>query len=205
MGTSRYFSKLITFQISLIYIIISGTMPGPIHPKFRREGGAPALTDTEEGRRIGTQREQWCPPSTTQQIEKDARERVIARQGDVTDQKDVLGEYVMQFGKYRGQNFRWALENVPGYVGWIVNQIIKDEGKEDTSSQHQKNNKAALKNYVLMFEEGKRIVEAKASEPRKRIAWKSLLVGRPLSPEQIRKKYKMLTSPPKFTPNKYYL
>lgn len=30
------------------------------------------------------------------------------------------GEYVINFGKYQGQSFRWLLENTPGYVGSLL-------------------------------------------------------------------------------------
>ncbi|MEQ2309208.1 hypothetical protein AMECASPLE_036139 [Ameca splendens] len=39
------------------------------------------------------------------------------RGGDVTDAPEVLGDYILQFGKYKGKSFRWLLED---YVGCIT-------------------------------------------------------------------------------------
>ena len=47
----------------------------------------------------------------------------------------------------RGQPFRWLLENVPGWIIYLMVGIEKDTPKKD----NQMDNKAALKKYVGMF------------------------------------------------------
>ncbi|KAK3108099.1 hypothetical protein FSP39_001157 [Pinctada imbricata] len=51
-------------------------------------------------------------------IQKKAKEEV-RRQGDPSNKQHVLGQNIMQFGRYRGQSFKWMLENCLGYAGWL--------------------------------------------------------------------------------------
>lgn len=172
------------------------------------------LSDTVMGSKVGAKPPAWSAPLSPELVEKEAKERIKARQGDITDDKDVLGEYVLQGGKYRGQCFRWLLEHVPGYVGWFVGEILKDEGKEDMrSGNSQKKNKSALKRYVLMFEEGRELVRMKKRETTPTTTppatpavlspsrFSSLLTGRALPPEVLRRRVMKLASPPKVKPN----
>ena len=46
--------------------------------------------------------------------------RVTAAGGAATDDLLVLSASVRQFGQYRGQTFRWLLENAVGYACSIV-------------------------------------------------------------------------------------
>ena len=32
-------------------------------------------------------------------------------------------EYKIQFGGFRGQSFKWVLENALGYTGWLVDSM----------------------------------------------------------------------------------
>lgn len=67
---------------------------------------------------------------------------------------------MLQFGKYRGQSFRWMLENALGYVGWFVDNIRNEKVTNSAISQ----NKAALKKYVESFEEGRHVVALKKKQ-----------------------------------------
>jgi len=40
---------------------------------------------------------------------------------------DVLEEYLLKFGKYLGQSFRWMLGNALGFVGWFVDNIRNEK------------------------------------------------------------------------------
>ena len=82
---------------------------------FRKGSHGYLLQDaTEEAKR-------WKDPSVSLKDKsapmKDEHMRARAvtevrdRGGDVSDQTEVLGEYTLQFGKYKGKLFRWLLEN----------------------------------------------------------------------------------------------
>lgn len=60
---------------------------------------------------------------------------------------------MLQFGKYRGQSFRWMLENALGYVGWFVDNI-----------RNERATNTALKKYVESFEEGRHVVALKKKQ-----------------------------------------
>lgn len=64
---------------------------------------------------------------------------------------------MLQFGKYRGQSFRWMLENALGFVGWFVDNVRNERATNSAISQ----NKVALKKYVESFEEGRHVVALK--------------------------------------------
>ena len=89
-------------------------------------------------------------------------ETVKKRKGNVQNELDVQGEYLLQFGKYRGQSFRWMLENAPSYIGWFVDNIHNEKVTNSPISQ----NKAALKKYVESFQEGRDVVALKKSRGR---------------------------------------
>ena len=94
------------------------------------------------------------------QVKKLAIETVKKRKGDVQNELDVQGEYLLQFGKYRGQSFRWMLENAPSYIGWFVDNIRNEKVTKSPISQ----NKAALKKYVESFQEGRDVVALKKKQ-----------------------------------------
>ena len=54
--------------------------------------------------------------------------------------------------------FKWILENSPGYAGYLVAGMEKDEVQP---TDNRWINKMALKKYVELWTEGKEIVEIK--------------------------------------------
>ena len=94
------------------------------------------------------------------QVRRDAIEVVKMRKGDVNNDLDVQGEYLLQFGRYRGQSFRWMLENALGYAGWFVDNTRNEKVTQSAISQ----NKAAFKGYVESFEEGREVVAMKTKQ-----------------------------------------
>ena len=49
-------------------------------------------------------------------VKTSAHTVVFQRGGDVSDRQEVIGEYLLQFGKYKGKSFKWLLENDVGYT-----------------------------------------------------------------------------------------
>ncbi|CAL8269666.1 unnamed protein product [Gadus morhua 'NCC'] len=55
-----------------------------------------------------------------EEVEKEARARVVSGGGDPGNPMLVLGCHSIQLGRYRGQTFRWLLENDAGYACHVV-------------------------------------------------------------------------------------
>ncbi|XP_056440401.1 WAS/WASL-interacting protein family member 3-like [Gadus chalcogrammus] len=55
-----------------------------------------------------------------EEVEQEARARVVSEGGDPGNPMLVLGCHSIQLGKYRGQTFRWLLENDAGYACHVV-------------------------------------------------------------------------------------
>ena len=81
--------------------------------------------------------------------------RVSAAGGDAADDLLVLSASVLQFGQYRGQTFRWLLENAVGYACSIV-RSCEAEALAAPAGQRVSAlaaNKAALCRYVVAYPE----------------------------------------------------
>ena len=62
------------------------------------------------------------------------------------------GEFIWVMGKYIGRNFRWMVENCPGYVGWFVGDVIKDCLRKKVSSDaHHEAHKEAIVVNTFIF------------------------------------------------------
>ncbi|KAH3898056.1 hypothetical protein DPMN_022253 [Dreissena polymorpha] len=70
--------------------------------------------------------------------------------GNVTSRQHILGQYTIQFAKYRGQTFHWVVENALGFCAYIVYDMRK-EARVDTPLSA---NKFALKECVNSFPQG---------------------------------------------------
>ncbi len=93
-------------------------------------------------------------------MKKQATKAVKERGGDVSNKTEVLSEYVLQFGVFRGQTFRWMLENALGYTAWLVDSMNKETFTAAALSQ----NKASFKAYVESFEECRHVIAKKRSD-----------------------------------------
>lgn len=49
------------------------------------------------------------------------------RGGDVSDRQEVLGEYELQFRKYKGKSFWWLLEHDVGYTIFLTKKVEEEE------------------------------------------------------------------------------
>ncbi|CAB4020973.1 Hypothetical predicted protein [Paramuricea clavata] len=94
------------------------------------------------------------------EVRKQALKAVKDRNGDVGNDLDVKGEYVMQFGNFRGQTFRWLLDNALGYVAWLINSIRG----ETTTTAAISQNKSAFREYAMSFEACRDVVAEKKDE-----------------------------------------
>lgn len=140
-------SKTIVLQVETFYVIKDGIRlfhvlqifimygevvfyPGRIHVVFRKGPlGHLLLEPTEEAKRIKDNRHlrERSAPGTEDRIKDNAPSLVRQRGGDTTDQREVYGEYTLQFGKYKGKSFRWLLENDLGYSMYLIKNVQREE------------------------------------------------------------------------------
>ena len=78
-------------------------------------------------------------------VRQNALVKVRHRGGDASDNTEVLGDYILQFGKYKGKSFRWLLENDVGYAIYL----IKHTQKEEAAGVHmtEGHNKASMSSF----------------------------------------------------------
>lgn len=56
------------------------------------------------------------------EVQADAKARVLSEGGNPRNDRLVLSRFEIQFGNYKGQTFKWLLENDVGYAAFIVTQ-----------------------------------------------------------------------------------
>ena len=61
-------------------------------------------------------------------VEKKAVNIVKENGWDSQNKKIVLGQFIHQYGQYRGKSFKWIVENDPGYVLYLC----RDEDQSQT-------------------------------------------------------------------------
>lgn len=104
--------------------------PGKIEVKFRRElTGYLRQDPSDEAKKIKNNPElqDKSPALREDKVRENARSVVFLRGGDVTDRQELRGEYLAQFGKYKGKSFRWILENDVGYVVYLTHKVEEEE------------------------------------------------------------------------------
>jgi len=104
--------------------------PGKIKVCFRKGPTGYLRQDpSDEAKRIkdNPNLQDKSAPQREDKVKENARSVVFMRGGDVSDRKEVLGEYVLQFGKYKGKSFRWLLENDVGYTIFLTKKVEEEE------------------------------------------------------------------------------
>jgi hypothetical protein len=87
-------------------------------------------------------------------VKDNARSVVFMRGGDISDKQEVLGEYVLQFGKYKGKLFRWLAENDVGYVIYLIKKVREEErAGQFKPDGPKKNSLLSLLQYSYSFQE----------------------------------------------------
>ena len=81
------------------------------------------------------------------QAELEAKDRVRSAKGNPDMSEWVLAMTNLQFGKYRGKNFLWLLENDVGWATMLMADHDKARDKGSRSNDAQWDNKEALYRY----------------------------------------------------------
>lgn len=97
-------------------------------------------------------------------VRQNALTVVRQRGGDVSDRTEVLGDYILQFGKYKGKPFRWLLENDVGYTVYLIKNLQKEEASGIPMAEgHSKDSLLSFVKYAVSFEEIQSLLTYEAS------------------------------------------
>lgn len=136
-------------------------------PKFRLVNGQfgdPVMNYTKEAHLL-----RKTPPTgpvrclTPAEVRKNAKQELRDKRMDDGNQLAVLGMSRVQFGQFRGQTFKWLLENALGYSAYISYEVQR-EARSDAPLYI---NKMLLKQYMRAFDEGRRAIAMKEAEKKK--------------------------------------
>ncbi|WAR14729.1 hypothetical protein MAR_004834, partial [Mya arenaria] len=128
-------------------------------PTIRRDAkGSVILTDTRLARLVKSEKREWAKPEKYEEVKIAARCQCREAGGDDNQPKQWMGFLRMQWGSFRGETYRWLLENTPGYFGWLINKLKQDKL---SPSDHLFLFKMTLIKYASMFPEGNEIVAIK--------------------------------------------
>ncbi|XP_067285748.1 uncharacterized protein [Pseudorasbora parva] len=87
-------------------------------------------------------------------VRQNALTVIRQRGGDASDKREVWGEYILQFGKYKGKSFRWLLENDMGYTIYLMKTLHQEEAAGDFMTEgHSKNSLMSFVTFAHSFEE----------------------------------------------------
>ncbi|XP_035860477.1 uncharacterized protein LOC116044534 isoform X2 [Sander lucioperca] len=104
------------------------------------------------------------PPQRHDLVKTNAVTAVFQRGGDVSDRLEVMGAYVLQFGKYKGKLFRWLLENDVGYTIYLMKKVEEEERDGTFNPQgHSKDSLLSFLDYARSFQEIRDLREYLAS------------------------------------------
>ena len=123
--------------------------PGRMKVSFRKGPSGHLRQDpSDEAMRLKNNRalQDRSPPQKHDLVRNEALTVVLQRGGDVSDRQEVMGEYVLQFGKYKGKTYRWLLENDVGYTIYLINKV--DEEERDGGFHPQGHGKDSLLSFL---------------------------------------------------------
>lgn len=91
------------------------------------------------------------PPVNTSEEAK-AKALVPSEGGDLCNDRLILSRCKIQFGKYKGQTFKWLLENDVGYTAYVV-AGHQDEREHNKCQSPLMANKDSLTQYAIAYSE----------------------------------------------------
>ena len=118
-----------------------------------------AIEYTKNGRSIPTA----IPSKPQDKVHFEACAAITSLGGNKSDKTAVLGQYVCQFGAFRGQTFKWVVENALGWAAAFAVSV----SKEVKTSAPLRCNKFALKEYFELFPIGRKAIDLKKQEKQK--------------------------------------
>lgn len=95
---------------------------------------------------------------TAETVKREAVARIRQAGGDPSCAQLVLSESELQFGQYRGQTFKWLLENDVGYACSVLASHFAERNSGDRSQSPLSLQKDALASYADLFPQMKLLV-----------------------------------------------
>ena len=68
----------------------------------------------------------WYISKKPGEVVAKAKSEVTRLGGNPSNQTDLLGQFELQFGKFKGKILKWLLENGLGYAAWIVISMSRE-------------------------------------------------------------------------------
>lgn len=110
-------------------------------------------------------------PLREELVHQNALTVVQQRGGDASDKTEVYGEYILQFGKYKGKSLRWLLENDVGYTVYIIKHTEKEEAAGVCLTEgHNKASLLSFVTYARSFEEIRSLLQYELAKPKAQAA-----------------------------------
>ena len=104
-------------------------------------------------------------PVKEELVRQNAISVVRVRGGDATDPAELLGEYWLQFGRYKGKSFRWLLENDVGYTLYLLHSHQREEAAGVVMTEGpSKDSVMSFLRYALSFKEIKDLLQYEAKK-----------------------------------------
>ncbi|KAI4800817.1 hypothetical protein KUCAC02_007046 [Chaenocephalus aceratus] len=99
-----------------------------MEPRFRKRDGIVSLTDTLEATKVKKSNKDrpWIRPLSLEEVMDKARTAITQHRGDPSNRRHLLGFFEIQLGLFRGQTFRWVVENSLGDAASLVAATIRD-------------------------------------------------------------------------------
>ncbi|XP_026221475.1 uncharacterized protein LOC113165895 [Anabas testudineus] len=105
-------------------------------------------------------------PVKEELVRQNALAAVRQRGGDASDKTEVLGEYILQFGKYKGKSFRWLLENDIGYTIYLIKTQQKEEAAGSFKAEgNSKDSLLSFLSYAHSFKEIQSLLNYESTKP----------------------------------------
>ncbi|XP_029012357.1 uncharacterized protein LOC114858868 [Betta splendens] len=124
---------------------------------------------------------QTCPARMKEELVRQNALTVVHQRGeDATEDKELLGEYIFQFGKYKSKFFRWLLENDMSYTIYLIKNQRKEEAAGVFKAEgHNKDSLMSFLRYAPSFREKQDLLsfEAKKTVPLEGVPEDDQLVG----------------------------
>ena len=141
-----------------------------MEPHFRmRSDNTPNYSDTKEALQLKKNQEwKWMKPLPPDVVLEKARKALIQHGGDPSNRKHLLGFIEIQFGPFRGQTFKWVVENSLGLAAYLVAAMNRDPAGGSKDAPDHAHNKMLLKEYLELFPAGRIAIQKKQEDYEKK-------------------------------------
>ncbi|TWW53719.1 hypothetical protein D4764_0122270 [Takifugu flavidus] len=109
---------------------------------------------SDEAKRVSSTPQDKSAAMREDLVRQNALAVIRQRGGDPSDKMEVLGDYVLQFGKYKGKSFRWLLQNDVGSTVYLIKNVQSEEAAGlCMADSHSKDSLQSFVSYALSFQE----------------------------------------------------